>query len=321
MTTLQPFTLYEKRRAKVLLAAKVATMMGRKLEEGDWSEVYCKAKHIPHKGWSNLHIDINHDGLGIEFKILRVGKLGTKPLRSVCGTTLMHPAATRSIRIHDTDRQANSVMRDVFQQYRSLIEDRTNRVRQRSKSGIADMRIGWLLWENELREFLYFEESMNKPNPNDYYAIWNQTRASGVRKASRSLWVFEKSTNKKRYSITTSAGIKIQPYFDIPQPQDRNLCYFCVQSERLDSGTVILWVTAETAQRLEKTLGTIDRRSVSDAIQKAVGSHRRHEAELSIRGPEAVPIEVSNEAFGLLKDNWDAVSDEHGIQLLLKSLE
>jgi hypothetical protein len=33
-------------------------MMGRKLEEGDWAEVYCRANGIPKKGWSNLKLDI-----------------------------------------------------------------------------------------------------------------------------------------------------------------------------------------------------------------------------------------------------------------------
>ena len=55
MTTLRAFSILQARKAKVLLAAKVANMMGRKFEEGDWSEVYCKAKDIPDSGWSNLH--------------------------------------------------------------------------------------------------------------------------------------------------------------------------------------------------------------------------------------------------------------------------
>ena len=41
-------------------------MMGRKLEEGDWAEVYCRAKGLPNQGWSNLNIDVMHEGLGVE---------------------------------------------------------------------------------------------------------------------------------------------------------------------------------------------------------------------------------------------------------------
>ena len=101
MSTLTALTTEEAGRAKLLLAAKVASMVGRKLEEGDWKEIYCKAKNIPDSGWSNLQIDVNYGGLGIELKILRITRLGAKAIKDICGTTRMHPAATRSIRIDD----------------------------------------------------------------------------------------------------------------------------------------------------------------------------------------------------------------------------
>lgn len=50
MHSLSAFSNLERRRAKVLLAAKVASMMGRKLEEGDWSEVYCRSKEHTRQG-------------------------------------------------------------------------------------------------------------------------------------------------------------------------------------------------------------------------------------------------------------------------------
>ncbi len=149
MSTLQSFSLAEARKVKFLLAGKVATMMGRKFREGDWSEVYCKAKGIPESIWSNLHIDVNHIGLGVEFKMLRVAKLNGRPIRSVCGTILMHPAATRTIRIEDVGVEENEVMEDVFRQYSALIEDRTESVRRGNKKGDADMRVGRLPWEDE----------------------------------------------------------------------------------------------------------------------------------------------------------------------------
>ena len=68
--TLPAFTKEEYHNAHILLASRVATMLGRKLEEGDWAEVYCKAKNIPIQGWSNLSIDILHKGLGVEHKML-----------------------------------------------------------------------------------------------------------------------------------------------------------------------------------------------------------------------------------------------------------
>jgi len=102
--TLPAFTKEEREKAHALLATHVAFMMGRKLEEGDWSQVYCRAKGIPERGWSNLNIDVMYRGLGVEHKALR--RPSDAPLESVCGTRLMHPAATRSIRISSTDQDA-----------------------------------------------------------------------------------------------------------------------------------------------------------------------------------------------------------------------
>lgn len=321
MSTLPVFTDEENKRVKILLAAKVASMMGRKLEEGDWSEVYCKAKDIPDDGWSNLHIDVNHDGLGIEFKMLRIGQLRGQPIRSVCGTTRMHPAATRSIRIDDTTLPANKVMEDVLSQYSALIDQRTASVREASGNGTADMRIGWLLWEDNLCEFLYFEERMQKPDPSNYYAEWNETAARGVRKPSKSLWIYEKSTNKKVYSVTTSAGIKIQPYFDVPAPSDPNLSYYRVQSEPLDDDTIILWVAAATAAQLKARLGSIDKNVVSDAVIAAAQKPLKDEGFSIDDLQSAIPIPVTKAAFDLLLKHWEAVSDDHRIQLLIQSLD
>jgi hypothetical protein len=321
MITLSAFSDEERKKAKILLAAKVASMMGRKLEEGDWSEVYCKAKGLPDNGWSNLHIDISHNGLGVEFKMLRIAQLRGRPLKSVCGTSLMHPAATRSIRIENVNLPANDVMTDVLTQYAALIKIRTERVRQTSQAGTADMRFGWLLWEDDLREFLYFEEPMVEPDPAMYYAEWNDTSARGARKASRSLWIYEKGTNKKRYSITTNAGIKIQPYFDVPPPADPHLIYLRVQSEQVDDDTFLLWVAAATAQKLAEKLGSVEKATVSDAIIRAASQERPTEIPVVEDIPVAVPIPVTREAFDLLFSTWEAVSDDHRIQLLLQAMD
>ena len=320
MNTVPAFSEEEAKRIKIFLAAKVASMMGRKIEEGDWSEVYCKAKNIPNDGWSNLHIDVNHKGLGVEFKMLRIPQLRGKPIKSVCGTSLMHPAATRSIRIDNVNLPAKDVMVDVLTQYASLIEARTERVRANSPDGSAEMHIGWLLWEDDLLEFLYFEELMAKPNPDDYYAGWNETAARGARKASKSLWIYEKATGKKRYSVTTSAGIKIQPYFDVPPPSDPNLAYFRVQSEPLDDDTIILWVTAATAAQLQERLGSIDKEVVSKAVFEAAQKERGDDPVAIDDLHTAVPIWVSKKAFDLLIRSWKAVNDDHRVQLLIQSL-
>ncbi len=320
MTTLPALHIEEIHRAKLILAAKVASMMGRKLEEGDWSEVYCKVKNIPDTRWSNLHIDVDYRGLGIEFKMLRVTRLKRESIRAVCGTSLMHPAATRSIRIEDTNQPPNEVMFDVLTQYADLIEQRTKRVKGNSPDGSVDMRLGWLLWEDSLCEFLYFEEAMTRPSPSDYYAIWNERPASGVRKASKSLWIFEKESGVKRFSVTTSAGIKIQPYFDVPPPSDPNLVYLRVQSEPLGDDTIVLWVSTATAERLRLQLGSTDKSVVSNAIFKASTATGKNTISDAEESNLAVPIHVSKEAFDVMVEHWDAVSDEHRVQLLLGTL-
>jgi hypothetical protein len=321
MITLPVFSTEEAARAKVLLATRVAAMMGRKLEEGDWGNVYCKAKGIPEAGWSNLHIDVNYLGLGVEHKLLRCSQLKGRPIKSVCGTTLMHPSATRSIRIDNTRAPAMPVMQDVFRQYAELIEARTQAVRALAKDNTIDMRVGWLLWEDNLTEFLYFEERMVPPNPTQYYAEWNETAAKGARKSSRSLWIFDRRTDQKRYSVTTSAGIKIQPYFDVPAPSDPNLLYFRVQSEPVDADTVQLWIAASTAFALKQQLGELTRETVSKAVLNLAetGAH-----QVSPANPEddmAVPVLISKSAYDALIAMWaGAVSDEHRAQLLLKEV-
>jgi hypothetical protein len=321
MITLPVFSIEEAKRAKIFLATRVTAMMGRKLEEGDWSTVYCRAKEIPEGGWSNLHIDVNYRGLGVEHKLLRCSQLNGRPIKLVCGTTLMHPAATRSIRIDDARAPANDVMQDVFRQYAELIEDRTQKVRALAGGITPDMRLGWLLWEDSLTEFLYFEERMLPPDPTKYYAEWNETAAKGARKPSRSLWIFDRTTNQKRYSVTTSAGIKIQPYFDVPAPSDPNLLYFRVQSEPVDDDTVQLWIAASTAFALKQHLGELTRETVSAAVLKLEQRGVHLISPPNSDDDLAVPVQISKSAFVALLTMWEgAVSDEHRAQLLLKEL-
>jgi hypothetical protein len=315
------FTDSEAQRAKHLLATRVTTMMGRKMEEGDWSSVYCAAKGIPEAGWSNLHIDVSYQGLGLELKLLC--KSGQDSIKSVCGTTQMHPAATRSIRIPDVGADPNAVMLDVFKQYAELIGARATRVQQDAGGKPPDMRIGWLLWEPSLVEFLYFEQKMLVPIAAHYYAEWNDSLARGSRKGSRSLWIFERATNKKRYSVTTSAGIKIQPYFDVPPPNDENVFYFRVQGEPApdDPSTTFLWISANTAAALRARLGDLDKLSVTKAVNEALAlasdtaDVEPEESDLA----QSVPI--ATEVYQQWRQAWSAArSDEHRAQLLLKAL-
>lgn len=318
--TLKAFTSAEYQLAKLYLATQVTTMMGRKLEEGDWSSVYCKAKGIPDGGWSNLNIDVNHKGLGLELKVLRISSLIGRSLKTVCGNKLMHPSATRSIRIDDVNLDADSVMRSVFQQYAELIDLRTQKVRQLSGGVEPDMRTGWLIWEDNLSEFLYFEEKMVAPVAADYFATWNDTGPRGARKASRSLWIYDKKTEQKRYSITTSAGIKIQPYFDVPAPTDPNLYFFKVQGEKVDADTILLWVSYTTAAALEIKLGSLDKVTVSKAISELIKNGIDPGVAIDGAGDYAQSIPLEASVYHKLVATWEARSDEHRGQLILKAL-
>jgi hypothetical protein len=252
--TLPAFNADEYASAHQLLAIRVAYMMGRKFEEGDWAHVYCGAKGIPVKGWSNLNIDVSFGTLGVEHKMLCYRS--RLDLREACGTSLMHPAATRSIRTPPTTTDADVAMADVLGQYAELISQRTEKVRDESGGLTPDMRIGWLLWQESLRQFMYFEEEMLAPNASDYWAQWVDS-GGGARKKSRNLWIYERGSDKKRYSITTDAGAKIQPYFDVPPPNDPNLYHFVVIGETIAVGMVRVWVTDSTYEDLTRLLGDL----------------------------------------------------------------
>ncbi|HOU15241.1 MAG TPA: hypothetical protein PKZ84_19215 [Anaerolineae bacterium] len=76
------FSTVELMAAHRFLASRVAVMMGRKFEEGDWAYVYCAAKGISNEGWSNLHIDVMHGALGVEHKTQDRARWGKAVRRS-----------------------------------------------------------------------------------------------------------------------------------------------------------------------------------------------------------------------------------------------
>src|SRR3990172_8674462 len=314
--TLSAFTQAVYKKAHELLATRVAFMMGRKFEEGDWAAVYCTAKNIPNRGWSNLNIDVIYNGLGVEHKMLRPN--GDRPVRETFGMTLMHPSATRSIRISDGD--PNEVMQDVFKQYADFLEQRREHVRENCPGFDPDMRTGWVLWQSNLKDFVYFEEETLIPDPNDYIAEWHENPAKGGRKESKSLWIFEKETRQKRYSVTTSAGAKIQPYFDVPPSSDPNVYFFKVQGEEYNPGLIRVWIPASTARELERLAGSLNVEDLHNFINKSVSFSVRAVKESASKAEEAKPITLTAESYKLLETYFsNAVSDAHMIQLLLES--
>jgi hypothetical protein len=315
--TLAAFSDEELTRAHLLLASKVASMAGRKFEEGDWSHVYCGAKGIPEAGWSNLRIDVVHEGLGVEQKMLCLSS--DEPITNYCGSTLMHPSATRSIRIPEGEKDATCAARNVLSQYADLISERRKKVSETANGKPVDMRTGWLLWQDTLREFLYFEEEMIAPDPDRYWAEWKES-GGGTRKKSRNLWVYEGESGQKRYSITTSAGAKIQPYFDVPPPNNCHLYRFVVQGELQNDGKIRIWITKPTALLLKKLLGDLSSEVIESAIEKARKIERKYEREHIPKIEHGIPMLLSKKAYGELYDSFKGISDHHNIELLLQLL-
>lgn len=292
--------------------------MGRKLEEGDWAEVYCRAKDIPNRGWSNLSIDVIHEGLGVEHKMLCYRS--NTSIAQACGETLMHPAATRSIRIPTGRLSAERAMRDILQQYAQLIEQRTEQVRKQAFAHTQpDMRTGWLLWQESLRQFLYFEEPMRVPDASQYMAEWVES-GGGSRKSSRNLWIYEKASGKKRFSVTTSAGAKIQPYFDVPPPSDPNLYLFTVIGEVIMDGTVRCWLTKATFQDLREILGQVNSQTVCQAIRQHLGNLPAAEIGPVVADEPAETLEITADAYALLTSRLPGVNDDHCFQMLIHLL-
>lgn len=314
--TLPAFSADERHKAHRLLAARVAHMGARKFEEGDWADVYCGAKGIPKTGWSNLDIDVRHGALGVEQKMM--SRSVSRPISSWCGTMIMHPAATRALRIDSVDADANHVMTEVFRQYAELIMRRTQKIRA---AGFAtpDMRTGWLLWQESLRQFLYFEERMKAPDASKYYAIWNERAGSGSRLGSKNLWIYERESRQKRFSVTTQAGIKLQPYFEVPPLDDPNLYVFIAQGEGAGEGRVRLWLTSATARDLRGLVGDLDVTHVSEAILAAQAKSGAD--AVIVEGEEVIEVLVSDEAYERLSTVFLGASDEHRVRAFIANAQ
>lgn len=207
---LRPFTTAQLEAARVETELLARHLQGRKLEEGDWTALYCRVKDVRPSGWSNLPFrDFLHSGVGVEFKLL----MRDSPEQDI-GKSLMHPAATRTITFK-ADDPADRAMRTVLEQWSEQITGFEQRIAQTSTASSVDARWGVLLWAPDHSQFLYFEERLVKPDPTKYYAEWSSGTHRG--KTSRNLHIFEKATKRKRFSCTLPRnGAKLQPYFDVP---------------------------------------------------------------------------------------------------------
>ncbi|HRE05083.1 MAG TPA: hypothetical protein PKX00_05705 [Opitutaceae bacterium] len=316
--TLPAFTKEQCETAKVLLASRVAYMMGRKLEEGDWAHVYCKTLGIRVPEWSNLNADLTIPGLSLEHKMMRCSE--SQPIQDHCGTDMMHPALTRRVSLPEKVG-ADEAMRIVIAGYQRVLDERLAKAAALSKGRPVELRSGWLLYESSLSEFLYWEEPTVNLNPKEHKAVWKERVAlgEGGRRANKNLWIYNKATGRKVWSVTGGrSGTKIQPYFTVPAADDENLCYFRVQGEPWAGDTVRVWVTEPTARTLREVLGDLQTGHLSEAILNAsakattLASTEDHE-----RVHELVILQT---AYLALKEKFPGVSDEHCFQLLCKRL-
>jgi hypothetical protein len=278
-------------------------MFGRKLEEADWTEVYCKARGIPNQGWSNLKLDVMVPGLGLEIKMLGVKDV---PIVNQCGTSLMHPSATRSISLPTGD--AHSAMEQVLTEYSELLESRRRSVDD--QFGVrSELRSGWLLWKRSLDEFLYFEEKLEVPDFSKYTADWYEHNSDGARRRSRNLWIFDQN-GRKRYSVTTERGVKVQPYFDIPPLGAKNLAIFKIQGEEVENDAVRIWLTASTYENL---LSIFNTKSYSTEMSKLLGGLPAISEGDVLESLEADlrEIKIDKAVYENLCEKIEGVSDEH----------
>ena len=121
--------------------------------------------------------------------------------------------------------------------------------------------------------------------------------------------------------MTTTAGAKIQPYFDVPSPNDKNLYYFKVQGVIQDGGLVQVWITKNTAKYLETVLGTLDEKELSKAILNIKTPNDKSTIDSFIMPHDiAIPVLVKKEAYEHLKNSFEYISDEYIFQQFALSL-
>ena len=216
---------------------------GGNIEEGYWSYIYHIMRKAPVPSWSNLPMrDFLHNGLGVEMKLLQ-----KKSPIAMQGQRIMHPSATRTL-LFDPTFDAETCKVQILEQFGARIADFRMRVAQAYVGSNPDIRWGIFLWNSNLDEFLYFEEQMKEPNPDDFYARFVDSKHRG--KPTRNLHIFEKETDIKRYSITMpEKGAKLEPYFDVPLV-DQGAYAFQVPHD----GRKPIWLAEETFDALQDAL-------------------------------------------------------------------
>ena len=162
---------------------------------------------------------------------------------------------------------------------------------------------------------------MTPPDPRRFEAKWVQrVSKSGSRKPSTNLWIYDRKTGAKRYSVTTEAGAKIQPYFDVPPLTNPNVYIFTVIGEILNTGFVRVWLTDATARELERVIGSLGPESLSKAVMDNAKLMMKQDVAVEIAREVAHPFTITLEAYEALQQAFPGVSDEHCFQRLAEQL-
>jgi hypothetical protein len=245
-------------------------------------------------------------GLGLEIKMLSVKDV---PIVNQCGTSLMHPSATRSISLPSGN--AHTAMKQVLTEYSELLETRRLSV-EKQFGEKAELRSGWLLWKRNLDEFLYFEEKLEVPDFSQFTADWYEHNSDSARRRSRNLWIFDQY-GRKRYSVTTERGVKVQPYFDIPPLGAKNMAIFKIQGEEIKDNLVRIWLTSST---FEKLLSLFNSNFSSKKFAEILGDIPALLAGEVLESLEADlrEIQIEKEIYERLCEKISGVSDEHRIR-------
>lgn len=85
----------------------------------------------------------------------------------------------------------------------------------------------------------------------------------------QSLWIYEKETGQKRYSVTTSAGAKMQPYFDVPPASAPHVYHVTGQGEEFQPVLIRLWTPSVLARELERLAGGLSTEKLEAVISRS----------------------------------------------------
>lgn len=304
----------------------VVSKRGRKLEEGDWTEVYCAAVGVEDTGWSNLEIDvigkINDVPRAIEMKMLG---LGDDPVVDALGSWKMHPAATRRVTLN-TAISPEDAMQAVLDDYSDVLASHRKRASETLgvDESLVELKSGWLLWRQDLSEFAYWEEELKVPEIGSLRAEWRERQGTsgGRRRVTKNLWIYDVETDRKIYSVTDpAAGTKIQPYFKVPDSLDE-LHHF--QTRTVEDGSVTVWLDLPTEASLQSVLSERLKigESEADAIARLAAEYAASAPSDSEQnsGSLVASVVLPVDAYAAVSDRSGGADDNSAIKLFVEWL-